>query len=529
MEEGLLYRDDQGRWSTAWDGATQDYRELSIAPNVVQSIRLRLARLEPAVRVLLGVAAVIGRQVEFDLWLAACAGEEGVILAAAEKLVRRGLLVEAEDPPGYRFAHEMIRQVVYEELSPVRLRRCHHQVAVALEALHPDQVEVLAQHFYLGQDWSQAVRYAGLAGERAQAVYANRQALENYRRADAWLAQGRVDWPAEEIVRRRAELAEKQGQVHGLVGEYAEANAALTRAWQALEDAGDWCNAVRVLNQLSFLCFIQDDYAGASHYAGLALTALPETDPPADLQAITLTHLGLSAWGQGRYHEAQPPLEQAQALFEGIGSDPHGLARCLNSLGLVHLELGNLYPAGRYFARSLALRQEIGDRRGEAWCWHNHGRVALAQGDLATAREKLETARAIFAEIEHPYGLDTCARFLAEVERAAAAAGESPQHKLVRLPRADAPTGRPLRDDEYVTVRWTLDAPGDHQIQGKVARRRYCLLRLLEQARAQGAIPSYGHLAEALGVSRRTIERDMAHLRQQKHLDVPPTRGTMTE
>ncbi|GIV76444.1 MAG: hypothetical protein KatS3mg050_0838 [Litorilinea sp.] len=38
------------------------------------------------------------------------------------------------------------------------------------------------------------------------------------------------------------------------------------------------------------------------------------------------------------------------------------------------------------------------------------------------------------------------------------------------------------------------------------------------------ALPAYHHLAEALGVSKRTIKRDMAALRAQEP-DLPPPRG----
>jgi tetratricopeptide (TPR) repeat protein len=388
------------------------------------------------------------------------------------------------------------------------------------------------------------VRYARQAGERAQAVYANQQALDNYRRADAWLAKGLValrpgptssdrlehTWIADEIARWRAELTERQGQVHSLVGEYDAADAAFTHTWRVLADLGDWRGAARVLNQLSFLSFIRDDYDEAGRYAGLALAASLEEDGAADLQAVALTHLGLSAWARGCYDDAQPVLEEALALFDEvepkvqIGLEPYGLSRCLNSLGLVHLGRGDPGLADHYFARSLALRQRAGDRRGEAWCRHNQGRAALARGDLAAAQEKLEAARAIFTEIDHPYGMETCTHFLAEVQ-AAAAARETGRVLSVRLPRADAPSGRPLREDEYITVTWTIEAPADQRVQGKVARRRHRLLRLLEEARTQGAAPIHSHLAKALGVSRRTIERDVAFLRTRKRIT---SRGSAT-
>ena len=78
----------------------------------------------------------------------------------------------------------------------------------------------------------------------------------------------------------------------------------------------------------------------------------------------------------------------------------------------------------------------------------------------------------------------------------------------VRLPRAGSVEG-------MVEVTWTPSAPEDDAISEKVARRRHRLARLLREAREQGGVPTYQHLAEALGVGLRTIERDMAELKKK--------------
>jgi tetratricopeptide (TPR) repeat protein len=88
---------------------------------------------------------------------------------------------------------------------------------------------------------------------------------------------------------------------------------------------------------------------------------------------------------------------------------------------------------------------------------------------------------------------------------------------LVALARLGIPSGRPLRPDERVTVRWTVDT-GDTDAAcrakgGKKLLRQQRILRLLSEARAQGGDPSEGDLAQALGVSVRTVRSDVATLR----------------
>lgn len=88
----------------------------------------------------------------------------------------------------------------------------------------------------------------------------------------------------------------------------------------------------------------------------------------------------------------------------------------------------------------------------------------------------------------------------------------------VRLARADAPLGRALHDDERVALHWTIDAGADdaetRRLHGKVGLRRARIVRLVTEAHAHGALPTDAELAQALGVSTRTIEADVAALRR---------------
>lgn len=87
----------------------------------------------------------------------------------------------------------------------------------------------------------------------------------------------------------------------------------------------------------------------------------------------------------------------------------------------------------------------------------------------------------------------------------------------VALARADAPLGRTLADHERLTVYWTADAgPADAaigQAAGKVALRRHRVMRLVQEAELQGARATEHDLAHALGITVRTIQSDIAALR----------------
>jgi predicted ATPase len=147
----------------------------------------RLERLADRSRSLLTVAAVIGREFDFELLQRACELDDDATAEGAEELVRRRLLTGV----GERlcFTHERIREVAYSALPPWRRKRLHRRIADAIETLQADRLsdfwEVLADHCERGEAWARAAHYhlsvAGRAKERfahATAEVSCRQAAE---------------------------------------------------------------------------------------------------------------------------------------------------------------------------------------------------------------------------------------------------------------------------------------------------------------------------------------------------------------
>ncbi|MDH4075281.1 MAG: DUF1670 domain-containing protein [Acidimicrobiia bacterium] len=93
----------------------------------------------------------------------------------------------------------------------------------------------------------------------------------------------------------------------------------------------------------------------------------------------------------------------------------------------------------------------------------------------------------------------------------------------VRLPAAEVPGGRPLENEDLVTVRWTVTSPQDQAITSYSQRRQRRILRLTDEAVAQGAVARISDLAVALDVSERTVKRDLSQLRVAGYH--PVTRG----
>lgn len=85
-----------------------------------------------------------------------------------------------------------------------------------------------------------------------------------------------------------------------------------------------------------------------------------------------------------------------------------------------------------------------------------------------------------------------------------------------------APFGPPLAEVEKVEVTLTVDSGTEdgevRQRDGLVGLRRGRILRLTEEALAQGGVLSQEDLGRALGVEPRTIRRDIQALKAEGHL-----------
>jgi biotin operon repressor len=149
------------------------------------------------------------------------------------------------------------------------------------------------------------------------------------------------------------------------------------------------------------------------------------------------------------------------------------------------------------------------------WVFYVAYAVYQAQDQVETAVAHLVQAEAAMQEIATSLSEEDASRFFGKVplnRQVLAAVATHSQIIPVRLVRAGTPPGRKLIAADYMEIAWTIATPADRQMTDPVQRRRHVLQRLLAEAEAQGAVPTDDDLATVLGVSRRTILRDMKTL-----------------
>ncbi|MBM3153607.1 MAG: tetratricopeptide repeat protein, partial [Chloroflexi bacterium] len=440
--EGLLFRDEHGAWSTQWDDSTEDYTELPLPGGVVQSIERRLERLPGAMQEPLGLAAVIGRGIPFDLWQQACGLGDKELLAAAGEMCRRGLLhrVDPADPDqasrgmDYLFHHDLVRRVAYDRLAPPLLRAYHRRIADALYHLGADKPEAFAYHYTAGQAWELAARYQREAGDRAAAVYANSDALAHYEQA--LHALGRSPGPPDpmciytihrarerihDLLGARQEQTRELEAMEGLAGKMGDnrlrAEAAYRKARQAelmcnfppaieyakwavelSRSAGDTTTETESHMEWGWALLLQGENAGARERFEASLS-LARSNDLTRLEADGLHGLGTVCLVIGEFDEGKAYFQQVLEICRKVDIRARA-ASTLANLGTIASAQGDHGASKMYNEQALGLCREIGDQRGAGLVIGNLASEFLAESDFSAARMYLEQALEIQLAIQ---------------------------------------------------------------------------------------------------------------------------------
>jgi DNA-binding winged helix-turn-helix (wHTH) protein/tetratricopeptide (TPR) repeat protein len=296
-----------------------------------QVIRTRIAALpEPAERVL-EVASVFGREFPFDALCAVCEGLAAERVEGALGAALRAELVEesAREPGRFRFAHILVRDVLYQELPREQRTGLHRAVGLALEALRPlardEHADELAHHF--GQaaasgEAARAVTWARRAGERALHGAAYGEAARLFASALRALdlrAAGRASGSAAASDRReQTELLLMLGRARWLGGGTEQGREAFTRAAGLAREARD---AEMLARAALGFAGRTDATPGVNREAVAlleeALAGLPSAD--AALRAELLARLGTELYYEAGGARADALTAKALAVAERLG------------------------------------------------------------------------------------------------------------------------------------------------------------------------------------------------------------------
>ena len=158
----------------------------SVPPRVQAVIASRFAQLSAPAYELAGLAATIGRPFSFELLAKATDWDEDSLSRALEELWQRRI-IDGQGAGTYDFTHDLLREVAYAELNPIRRRSLHRRAGRALEELNALDLEGvsgwLAAHYDAAGMAEQAIRYYKVAASVARQRFSDAEAAELIRRA----------------------------------------------------------------------------------------------------------------------------------------------------------------------------------------------------------------------------------------------------------------------------------------------------------------------------------------------------------
>ena len=355
------------------DAAVAARREVPVGVRDV--LRARLARLPAQTATLLMVAAVPGRGFDLDLIEAVTGLDDEPALDAAEAAVLAGLVIEDDRAAGrYRFAHALVRETIYEDISRARRARLHARVADALVATRGAEPEPAAEMAY--HCWQaapvigagRALPYLLRAGEQAVAQLAYEAADEQFERALELADQLPASPQATE---QEIHIAARLGTVRLVTRGLADPDAAqaLARARSLAVRAGKRGEPAEGRWAL-FVSHLIRSELGPAHELGAELVALgSEQNDPALLSAGHW-QVGTVALTRGDVQEAQHHLEHALAASRDIapgvpGDAPVDLTLlCQGYLGVARAYQGHVDAALRLTGQAVGSARRLGDPFG---------------------------------------------------------------------------------------------------------------------------------------------------------------------
>lgn len=313
-------------------------------------------------------------------------------------------------------------------------------------------------------------------------------------------------------------LANAASARHTLLGDDDRAFADAGRAMKHFADIGDRVGEAQCMEIQAGVAMRKGRPDQARGLLEGSLEALAGSGDRAlegqHLRSLARFHLAL-----GEYEAAFATLDRADLLCAEAGLDDLAVE-------LMAIRGATLLAIGRAGEAHLLTRRAVehltpGVERPYL-VHHWHAASARATGNEEEARRSLSEALRLLevslAGLSPEHRAEAMVRVPEHGEIVAAATLIAPRTVEVYLPAVEAPTGRPLEDDETRRVVWTIDHPEDARFVSPIDRRRHRLLRLLAEADDRGAVPAIEHVAAALEVSDSTVRRDLAALREEGHM-----------
>jgi len=379
----------------------RDLKSVNIPGSIQGIVMGRIDKLPQNLKDVLQVAATIGPVFRYELIRRIFKSKN--VEQRLNQLCDLEILFESRTFPEieYSFRNVLVQEAVYSTMLNKKARELHQAVAQTIEALDGDRLdslsETLAHHWLLGGDNPRAMAYLVSGGMRAKAAFANDEAAVQLHQALelAEQAKGKVNIDLAAVWQALSEVLDLSGDLTG-ARNAAEKLAAQTQNKVAKADA---------IRQIGRLCEKMGDRSGAALQYGEALDLLSDSQQTPEYAKILLNQSWLSS-REKDFNGAIARATQALGIFTAAGLNDQ-IALTYNNLGVFYEGLGDVDKALDYNRRSLALFDELGDRRQIGNLHLSLGFVLSKRKEWTEALEHFDKAQETMQRIGNRIGAAT--------------------------------------------------------------------------------------------------------------------------
>ena len=349
-EEGVIYREGN-KWKI------KEISEIEFPETVKNVVKARLSRLDDDCQNVLTLASFVGNDFTLEAMCAVTGIEKSKLLESIDKMFKTGLIKERviHGEGICSFADVLVRDVVYEEISPLRRKELHEVVGSSLEKVYSKKIDEhfgeLASHFLEGGNKDKALDYFLKAGDKAAKVYANSEAASYFQSA-LWLLEER-----EGELQEREHVLERLGDIEKLVGKYEACTKHWDEALLVTTKLQERQKSAALHRKIANILWdkIGDTKKSREHHE--AALKILEAEPESVELARLYEDIAHMLRRKGEAAKAPAWAEKALALAEKL-NDVEAVAISCIELSADRMVLGDLKKAREYADRALKIALE---------------------------------------------------------------------------------------------------------------------------------------------------------------------------
>ncbi len=394
IKEFIKLLDDEKKLPISLNDYPTDPKDLDIPEVIEEVIKRRLNfRLSEKARKICAIGCVIGIEVPFELLEQVSEVKERELLDIIHELLDQNIWKEIPEKDCFIFTHNIVNEVVYNDIPHFKRKRLHSLVAKKIEEFSGEgDVE---NYYYLGyqfekaENTEKAVDYYYQAGKEAEKVYGHDNAIKIYEKALS-LCDDELDEPS---------ILYRLGEVNKIVGNFGRAVDIFDRLCNESDDEKIKIKSFAEMSKIHSRLGRYDDALDVVN-EGLKLGV-----DESDLECKLLDAKGNVLFRKGDHEEAKKIFEKQREIAKKI-DDKRILSQALHNLGNLNIKKGNYQRAKKNMKKAIDFWKEVEDYSGLWKSTVNLGSIYYYESELDKALNYYKKSFKIKKELGAKKGLD---------------------------------------------------------------------------------------------------------------------------